>query len=164
MRKLIVLLLLPILLISSTSRFELQYRTDLGEGDSTPVEFLRDNFARVYDTTTWIASANDSMIGDSFYIYPYDPICYTALRGHDSVSVYFRQANKPADFALLNTWTLLKTINSVTTVPEYEYAVNNIFYAKPWAQFMWVTSGEKDTIKIEFDFQMIAITSPHPKK
>ena len=164
MRKLSILLLLPMILIGSTSRWELNYRTAGSGGDSTPVEYLRDNFARVYDSTLWVASANDSMVGDSFYLYPYDPFCYTALQGHDSVAVYFRQANKPADFAKLNTWTLLNSINTVTTVPEYEYAVNNVFYAKPWVQFMWVTSEAKDSIAIEFDLQMMGLADPDLKR
>lgn len=157
MRKLIVLLLLPMIMIASTSRWELTYR-NTSTPDSTPVEVLIYNFARVIDSTLWVASANDSMIGDSFYIFPYDPYCYTALQGHDSVSVYFRQADKPSDFGKLNTWTLLKSIGSVTTVPEYNYATGNIFYAKPWIQFMWVTTGVKDSVAIEFSLNAIALT------
>jgi len=161
MRKWIILLLLPMLLISSTSRWELNYRYHGTEGDSTPVEkSTLFNYAIVYDSTLWVASANDSMIGDSFSIFPYDPYSYTALQGHDSVSIYYRQADKPEDFSKITAWNLLTTIGEVSSVPESEFATGNVFYAKPWIQFMWVTGEAKDSVAIEFRFGMIGLINP----
>ena len=148
MRKLSVLLLLPMILTGASGRWDFTY-TGNREDSTVIVRAVTKHYAILSDSIAWNSTSGDSLISDSVYIFPDDPFTFTALQGFDNSSLYFQQASKPADFAKLNSWTLLKTIGSVTTVPEYRLAIGDVLYAEPWVRFKLVADATVNRTALE---------------